>query len=990
MSPNTLESAVRERGFALFDEIEREQPGLFNKQRWVGAMMDWCMRDESFKVNLFRFVDVYPCLRSPDLLARHLDAYFGGDAVAPAFLKWGLKGAGLAGAIGARLMNAGIRTNIEEMARQFIVGETGRDAAKRMGKLRREGYAVVADLLGEATVTPEEEEAFERACLDLVDGMDAARKQWAPLGGGTGSLDWGVSPMAQLSVKPSALCCTARPVDPEHSVSAIERRLARIYRRVIEADGELCIDMESRNYKAITLEAFRRLRARPEFRSRDRLGIVLQSYLRDAERDLEALLDWSRREDLPIAIRLVKGAYWDYESVLAAQNGWPRPVWDRKPETDACFERMARRILEHASHVRLGCASHNLRTIAFVLESARALGVPESRLEFQVLYGMAEPIRRAVLKQTGRVRLYAPCGAMIPGMAYLVRRLLENTANESFLRQKFAEGVDRDRLLEDPAEALARLTPPEPEPAAEPAFRNEPAPDFTRPEASEAFRKALHTVRAKLGRDCPLLIDGADVATAETDASLNPARPSEVVGRIAQAGAAEAESAVQAANRAFPGWRDTPPEERARILRATAEGFRRRLHEHAAWQILEVGKQWDQAHADVGEAIDFLEYYASEMLRLSAGRPCVSLPGEFNRMIYEPRGAALVIGPWNFPLAISCGMCAAALAMGNTVVYKPSGVSAVTGRLMVETFRDAGLPAGALNYVPGPGRVIGDVLVDHPGISLIAFTGSMEIGCRILERAARVHPGQRYVKRVVCEMGGKNAIVVDEDADFDEAVPGILYSAFGYQGQKCSACSRLIVPDSIHDALVRRLVEAASALSVGPAEDPHHTMGPVADAAAQRDILAYIELAKEEGTIAFQGRIPDGEGYYVPPTIVTGIRPEHRIAQEEIFGPVLAVMRAKDFDDAIRLAGSSKFALTGAVYSRQPAHLEQARRAFRVGNLYLNRGSTGAMVARQPFGGARMSGVGTKAGGPDYLLQFADPRTITENTMRRGFAPEAL
>lgn len=987
MSSSTLDSVIRDRARALFAAIEEEQPGLFNKQRWTGAMMDWCMRDEAFKVNLFRFVDVYPALRKTESLTRHLEAYFGGETASPAVLKWGLKGAGLTGAIGARLMSAGIRANIEEMAKQFIVGEDGKAAARRMGGLRKDGFSVVADLLGEATVTPREEAEFEEACIDLVDGMARARASWTPLGGGAGSLDWGHAPMVHLSVKPSALCCTARPVDFEESVRAIEERMARIYRKVLEADGEMCVDMESLKYKDITLEVYRRLRSRPEFRAHDRLGLVLQAYLRASEHDLEKLLDWSRRENLPIALRLVKGAYWDYESVLAEQNGWPRPVWDRKPETDACYERMARRILESHAHARLACASHNIRTIAAVLETARAMNVPESRYEFQVLYGMAEPVRRAVLNQTGRVRLYAPCGAMIPGMAYLVRRLLENTANESFLRQKFAEGIDMERLIEDPADVAAREPSRPPAPAA--SFRNEPAPDFTRPEEMDAFRAALRTVRGRLGRKCPLLINGADVDTAEWDDSVNPANPGEVVGRIARAGRDEASAAVQAAARAFPAWRDTPPAERARLLRAAAAILRSRLHEEAAWQILEVGKQWDQAHADLGEAIDFLEYYANEMLRLHALPPLLSPPGEANRMTYEPRGVALVIGPWNFPLAISCGMCAAALAMGNTVVYKPSGVSAVIGRRMAEAFREAGLPAGVLNYVPGPGRVIGDYLVDHPDVSLIAFTGSMEIGCRILERAAKVHPGQAYVKRVVCEMGGKNAIIVDDDADLDEAVPGVLYSAFGFQGQKCSACSRVIVPDALHDLFVQRLTEAAASLAVGPSEDPHHYLGPVADAAAQRDILTYIEIARGEGTIAFQGRVPEGAGYYVPPTIVTGIEPHHRIAQEEIFGPVLAVLRARDFNDAIRIANSTKFALTGAVFSRDPDHLDQARREFRVGNLYLNRGSTGAMVARQPFGGARMSGVGTKAGGPDYLLHFSDPRTITENTMRRGFTPES-
>jgi RHH-type proline utilization regulon transcriptional repressor/proline dehydrogenase/delta 1-pyrroline-5-carboxylate dehydrogenase len=331
-------------------------------------------------------------------------------------------------------------------------------------------------------------------------------------------------------------------------------------------------------------------------------------------------------------------------------------------------------------------------------------------------------------------------------------------------------------------------------------------------------------------------------------------------------------------------------------------------------------------------------------------------------------------------------MCAAAVVTGNCVLYKPAGVSAVVGYTLAELFRDAGLPRGVFNYVPGRGDLIGDYLVEHPEISLIAFTGSMEVGLRIVEKAAKVHPGQVNIKKVIAELGGKNAIIVDDDADLDEAVVQVLSSAFAYQGQKCSACSRVIVVQPIYDKFVRRLVDAAGSLKIGPAEDPTTFLGPVIDENAQRRIREYIEIGKGEGRILLHRDGP-GDGFYAPLAIVADIRPEHRLAQEEIFGPVLAVMKAKDFDEAIAWANSTRYALTGSVFSRSPRHLERARQEFRVGNLYLNRGCTGAIVERQPFGGFKMSGIGSKAGGPDYLLQFMDPRTVTENTMRRGFAP---
>jgi RHH-type proline utilization regulon transcriptional repressor/proline dehydrogenase/delta 1-pyrroline-5-carboxylate dehydrogenase len=690
---------------------------------------------------------------------------------------------------------------------------------------------------------------------------------------------------------------------------------------------------------------------------------------------------------------LVKGAYWDYETVIARQNGWQVPVYTIKAETDAAFERQAKKILQNHDICHLACGSHNIRSISAVLETAKTLKVPEERYEFQVLYGMAEPVRKALQKVVKRVRLYCPYGELLPGMAYLVRRLLENTANESFLRQSFVEKLDIEKLLFDPVEKLSHKEKTsvfndiqiKSENGSSP-FINHPAVDFTKPEIRSAFPQAIAKVRGMLGRTYPLLIGGRETRTKDTLPSVNPANPSEVIGQVCQTGTKEIDSAITAAKEAFPLWRDTSAADRAQYLFRAAEIARNRIYNLAAWQVLEVGKQWDQAYADVAEAIDFLEYYGKEMIRLGKEIRLGRAPGELNHYFYQPKGLAVVIAPWNFPLAISCGMSAAAVVTGNCAIYKPSGLSSVTGFTLAELFQQAGLPQGVFNYTPGRGKVIGDYLVDHPDVSVIAFTGSMEVGLRILGRASKVQPQQTNVKKVIAEMGGKNAVIVDDDADLDEAIVHILHSAFGFQGQKCSACSRAIVLEPIYDKFVHRLAQAAESVSIGPAEDPANYMGPVIDEQAQQRILDYIQIGKKEGNILIS-RDVSIQGYYVPLTIFTDIKPEHRLAQEEIFGPVLSIMKAKTFDQAIKLANSTNFALTGGVFSRSPRHLDQARRRFRVGNLYLNRGITGALVRRQPFGGFKMSGVGSKAGGPDYLLQFMDPCASTENTMRRGFIP---
>jgi RHH-type transcriptional regulator, proline utilization regulon repressor / proline dehydrogenase / delta 1-pyrroline-5-carboxylate dehydrogenase len=992
MNNSELNSRVIARGKEFFSTISGEKPSLFNKGAWMGKVMDWSMKNETFKIQMFRFVDVFPSLTNGRLLTDHIREYFGEEKDMPPVLSTGAKVAGMLGSFGGAVLNKVLTTNIQEMARQFIVGENTKEAIKNMERLRKDGFAFVVDVLGEATLSEAEADLYMNTYLELLDSLKKEQGDWKPLGqGGSSNLDWGHSPKVNVAVKPTALFCLANPQDFEGSVVAILNRVRLITEKVIDLNGFLCIDMESYRHKDIILEVYRRLKL--EFPNYPHLGIVLQAYLTDTDQDLVDLLDWAKQKKVQISIRLVKGAYWDYETVKAKQNDWKIPVWTIKAESDAAYERQARMILENSAICHFAAASHNIRTISAVMEIAHELNVPDERYEFQVLYGMAEPVRKGILKVAGRIRLYCPYGNMVPGMGYLVRRLLENTANESFLRQSFAEDAQIEKLLENPVltverERAARAKKPEEKgPGGLKPFNNEAMVDFTRADHRAEFPKQIAEVRKQLGRTYPLFIGGKELKTADTIPSVNPANPAEVVGIICQAGTREVGDAIAAAKAAFPAWRDLAPAERAQYLLKAAAAARKRIFELSAWQVLEIGKQWDQAYGDVTEAIDFLEYYAREMIKMGQPRRIGNAPGELNHYLYEPKGVAAVIAPWNFPFAIGLGMASAALVAGNCVVFKPSGLTSVIGWHMVEIFREAGLPAGVFNYTPGRGSVMGDFLVDSPDVSLIAFTGSMEIGLRIIERAAKVHPGQANVKKIVCEMGGKNAIIIDDDSDLDEAVPHVLYSAFGFQGQKCSACSRVIVLDAVYDKFVDRLVAMAQATKVGPSEDPANYMGAVADDKAMKTIVEYANIGKKEGQLLFESKVPAGGGYFVPMTIIGGIKPEHRIAQEEIFGPVLAIMRAKDFDQAIEWANSTKFALTGGVFSRSPEHLQQARREFRVGNLYLNRNNTGALVGRQPFGGSRMSGVGTKAGGPDYLLHFMDPRVITENTMRRGFAP---
>ncbi|HEV3219807.1 MAG TPA: L-glutamate gamma-semialdehyde dehydrogenase [Candidatus Acidoferrales bacterium] len=508
-------------------------------------------------------------------------------------------------------------------------------------------------------------------------------------------------------------------------------------------------------------------------------------------------------------------------------------------------------------------------------------------------------------------------------------------------------------------------------------FRNELVLDFTKEENARRMREAIAQVRKELGREYPLVIGGQRMMTTEKIRSVNPAKPSEVVGIHQKAGMAQVEPAMQAALHAFETWSRTPWAERAAVLFRAADILRARRLEFDAWLVFEVAKNWAEADADVCEMIDFCEFYAHEALRLSQAEPPVQLPGERDTLHYIPLGVGAVIPPWNFPAAIMAGMTTAAAVCGNTVILKPSSDSPTIAAKFFEALEQAGLPAGVVNFCPGAGATFGNAVVAHPKTRFIAFTGSRDVGLDIHQRAAAPQKGQIWIKRTILEMGGKDAIIVDSEADVDAAVEGVAVSAFGFQGQKCSACSRAIVDEKIYDAFVDKLRARVAKIGLGdPTENAN--MCAVINEAAMKSILEYIEVGKKEGRLISGGGrdAKAGDGYFVQPTVIADVRPTGRLAQEEIFGPVLAVIKAKNYDDALAIANNTEYGLTGAVYTKSPEKIERAKKEFHVGNLYINRKCTGAMVGAHPFGGFNMSGTDSKAGGPDYLYLFTQAKSV--------------
>jgi RHH-type transcriptional regulator, proline utilization regulon repressor / proline dehydrogenase / delta 1-pyrroline-5-carboxylate dehydrogenase len=985
------EREIREVAKRIAELGGRQRAHLFHLSWWSDRLLARSMADPSFRTSLFRFVDAFPSLRDDEDVEDHLRSEFEGVDVP----RWFGTGLGLAKNVpgGARLSAGVARRSIDRMARQFIIGSDAEEVARAVGELwgRRTGATV--DVLGEHTFSESEADRYAARFSRLVESLGAAAAAWPP-DELLESDNLGPIPRASVSIKISALASSYTPLEGDEAIERAAHRLLPILRRASQLGVSAWFDMEHYEEKDLTHRLFRRVLSVPGLEALH-AGIVIQAYLRDAMEDLETLADWARGRSVVPSVRLVKGAYWDTETLHAAQRGWPPPVFEHKVETDANFERLARRLLEHQGSLRAAFATHNLRSLASAIVDAKALSIPDNGYELQLLYGMAEPVHEAVRRMGLRLRVYAPMGELVPGMAYLVRRLLENTSNESFVRHRFAEGEDLGTLLVRPSvgelPALESLQPRAATAADDPGpYRPEPVAQFLEQSVRGSFGVLVNEEFSRPVRQVAAVIGGEKVKSGHDFVSVDPDDPESVVAQVVSCGRSEVDAAVSAAAEAVGPWRKEDPVQRAAVLFRAAEHMRSRRFELSALEVRETGKGWADADADVCEAIDYCEYYGRRMMLLAHGGEVLSPPGEANRLVYRSRGICAVVSPWNFPLAIPTGMLAAALVTGNAVVLKPAEQAPAVAAELVNAFSAAGLPPGVISFLPGSGVEAGAPLVEHPDVDTIAFTGSREVGLSILETAFRRVPQRRMLPRVVAELGGKNAIVVDADADLDEVVPAVIQSAFGFAGQKCSAASRLIAVDRIHDAVVERVTEATRSLVIGSPRRPSSQLGPVIDAEAYERINSALSRAGECGDVALlRSDLPE-RGWYVSPAVVTGVDPSSWLANDELFAPVLATFSVPDFEAALELANRTDYALTAGVFSRSSEHIALSAETLRAGNVYVNRSITGAVVGRQPFGGNGMSGVGSKAGGPDYLLQFLDAQVVSENTVRQGFAPEEL
>ena len=967
------EQRILEVGTELIDSMRGAEKGMLSTSFWSDKLMDWAMQDEAFKIQLFRFIDTFPTLRTPAQVHSHLVDYLSQPGVTlPSGMGIGLSAGGLLKGTMTKVVSG----RITAMAERFIAGTDATSALPQLKKMWDQGVGFTVDLLGEACVSDDEARIYQQRYLDLVETLPTSVASWTP-NPILESDHLGPIPRTNVSIKISSLYARTDPIDQEGSLDGLVEMIGPILQQAGEHGVFVNFDMEHYGFKDLTLTLFERCCEQFDFQA----GLALQGYLRSGEADANRIIDWSKRTGRQVSVRLVKGAYWDEEIIHADMHGWPEPVWGRKSDTDACFERMVDLFIgatprtKDEAGVKLALGSHNIRTLASGLVALEAADLPPNAMEIQMLRGMNDQMKGVCHDRKLRIREYVPVGEMIPGMAYLVRRLLENTSNESWLRSSSLSETTPDELLQTPHRTW------------------DEDPGETRM-ANRAETHALSIRVDTIEDGTPFCTESMrDFAVADQRSTFARAIEKTSVPKVANdATIKDAQKAVATAHEAFPAWRDRPQQERSEMLMKAAATMRRRRDELSGVIIRESGKTWREEDADVCESIDFCEYYAREAFRWTDCTRLGRYVGELDEVFHEGRGVAAVISPWNFPLAICVGMTSAALATGNTVIVKPAEQTPGIARLACDILWDAGVPRSVLHYLAGDGETVGAALVRDERIALIAFTGSKAVGLDIIQAAGMTPQTQPFVKRVVCEMGGKNAIIVDASADLDEAVLGVRDSAFNFQGQKCSACSRVIVVESALDTFVERLVASTQSLVVGDPLHPSTDIGPVIDQESADRIMRSISIGTSEATLALGG---DPPGHldaqvgkpFIMPHIFTNAPADGHLATEEIFGPVLAVITARDFEHALELANASDYKLTGGVFSRMPRHLDLARRAFRVGNLYLNRGCTGALVGRQPFGGFAMSGVGSKAGGSDYLGQFVVPRAIAENTMRRGFAP---
>ncbi|MFN8637880.1 MAG: proline dehydrogenase family protein [Dehalococcoidia bacterium] len=953
-----IEERTQALGRALFDAANGYRPGA--AERIEDWLLTHAVSDHRFRDRLLRYMDVLAALDhdSGGREAKRLAHEYFGDSFPelPRGLRWLLRLA-RSDALPAPVVGETARRSAEVFARRFITPPGVETVRATIEYLAAHGRVPSFDILGEAVLSDAEAAAYVEGYRTLIGRLadDPARGLRTPAG--TAAL--------QVSVKLSSLAAHFSPVDFEGSVRRVLPGLLEICEAARTAGVGVTVDMEQFAYRDLAWTVFQRAFGRDgPLEDWPDAGIVLQGYLVDAPALAEAYARFAASRRVPFQVRLVKGAYWDFETITAAANRWAPPVLTAKAATDARFEELVSRLVG-ASGIRLAVASHNARAHAYAEAVAEHLGLAPGAIEHQTLFRTAEGTSRALAELGWTARDYVPVGELLPGMAYLVRRVLENSSQAGFLLQSRAGASPEELLRPPPARALdapARAEERE-------GFGRAPAARWHDPAFRADFETALAAARDASPTFVPLEAGRETLPAARQGEVRSPSRPTGApLGTIAFAGLEATARAVEVARRGQPAWGVRTAAERGAILLDAARRLEERAHEFAAWIVLEGGRDRADAFAEVEEAIDYLRYYAGEAERLF----------DAHGATIAPRGVVAVIPPWNFSLAIPCGMTVAALATGNAAILKPAEQTPLIASRLAMLLHEAGVPLDALVCLPGDGEVAGAALAAHPGVSMVAFTGSRAVGTSLHETVASIEGADGGVRGLVAEMGGKNAILVFPDADLDEAVDGVIRSAFGHAGQKCSAASRVLVAAPLLEVFRARLVEAARALEVGSALDAATRVNPIIDVEARARLDGAAARAREEGTVLLDRFAEPGRGggdasLLAGPLIVEipAVRAlEARTAIEELFGPILVVVPFADEDEAYQIANATPYALTAGVYSRSPRTIERAARAIEAGTVYVNRVTTGARVGIEPFGGFKFSGTGPKAGGPDYLWAF--------------------
>ncbi|MBI2850517.1 MAG: proline dehydrogenase family protein [Chloroflexi bacterium] len=942
-----VETRTHELSEKLFDLVREYNPSTSERiQDWL---MEQMAREPVFKARFLRFVDVLPALDADErrsYLKRLFREYFAEDFPQLSTPLKNLVALCRQPAAPAWLVSGITERAVEMLADRFIAGDDEAAILRILSYLERQRrYSTIA-LLGEDVLSEHEAELYKTRYLRLIDSLsghfDSSHR----------------SPLLQLSIKLTSLTDNFNPADGEGTLRRVRSRLEEIARHCASNSIELHIDAELFEHRELTWHIFSEIFGPGSaFSNWSGIGMTVQSYFKDSEEYLETVLEFARKRQAPFGLRLAKGAYWDYEVITARQNHWPVPVFEQKVDTDRTFRNMLHTLLKNSRFLKLGVAGHNIADHARAEAVRETLGLPEGSVEHQVLFRTAEGVSRALRSMGWPTRDYVPSGQLVPGMAYLMRRVQENTSPLGFLmRSRSGESVT-ELLRPAPETPLAEQK--------EAGFQNYPPKRLFISNERTSFESALKTGYTQWGREYHIELGDKTVATHELKPSLSPSRPDpqNPVGRTYMAGVAEAQQATAIARQGFQRWAQTPVAERARILLRAAGRLAEERDALAIWIVYEGGRTWAEALADVDEAVDHFAFNAHRLLDSQ----------QQVQEQYQPRGIVAVIPPWNFPVALPAGMISGALAAGNAVLFKSAEQTPVIGARLAEVLHSAGVPRDVLLHLPGWGEVAGEHLVDSPEVDMVAFTGSKAVGISINKKASAVRLGSG-LKKVVAEMGGKNAIVVFPDADLDEAVKGIVLSAFEHCNQKCSACSRVFVHRSVFKRLSERLVHAVSSLPVGPGDDPGTLVNPLIGPDARERVLAYAEKARHEGKVLVD-RILTGSpnplqvGPLVVELALAGLATS-TIAREEIFGPVLFVTPFEDENEMLAQVNGTVYALTAGVFSRSPETVSRMIQGIRAGNIYINRKITGARVGIEPFGGFQLSGTGPKAGSREYLFAF--------------------